>query len=165
MLVIVFALPASAQAQYRSTSDRARMELAFDHGFGGGSEGGYAELAIDMRVWAPFGLGLVLRTGLASNGFSNALAADLGPAVRIIGGGKLGGVALSLAGGLAYAYGPFHEGWAHGVGAFALLAIDFWYRNFFAGLAASGHVLFASERQTPIWTLAPMLRVGGDWGL
>lgn len=140
------------------------MEAAFDHGYGGSSEGGYAELALDVRIWAPFGLGLAIRGGLASNGFSNAVGVDLGPGLRVdLAGGALGGAQLFFVAGAAYAYGPF-QGWTHAVGAFASLGFDLWHRNFFVGIAGTAHVL-AARRDDPLWTLLPTIRIGGEWGL
>jgi hypothetical protein len=51
-----------------------------------------------------------------------------------------------------------------------MAGVDLWHRNFFVGIAASAHVLWSEGHQDaggrghPIWT-APMLRVGGDFGL
>src|SRR5689334_6559640 len=103
LVLSVLAASASAQAQSRSTTDRARMEVALDHGYGGGSEGGFVELAIDLRLFAPEGMGFVLRTGAASNGLSNAIAADVGGAWRFdLVRGTRGGLQLSFAAGGAF---------------------------------------------------------------
>lgn len=171
LVLFALVLAAPAAAQYRSESARARMEIAFDHGYGGGSEGGYAELAGDVRIWAPYGVGLIVRTGLASNVFSNAFAVDLGVGARVdLAHGSLGGLQLYGALGGSVAYGPF-DGYIPAFGGFAMAGLDLWHRNFFVGIAASAHALYAEGHQDaggrgdPIWTLAPMLRVGGDFGL
>lgn len=148
------------------------MELAFDHGYGVSTEGDYAELGADLRLWAPFGLGVVLRTGVASNGMSTAAAADLGVGYRLdlV---AIDHVGLQLAGvlGPSLAHGPFDHGKVAAFGGFAMLHLDFWYRNFFVGVGVSAHAMVSERyaqsdgRDAPILTLTPTLRIGADWGL
>jgi hypothetical protein len=170
------ALASSAHAQDRSRSGRSRMELAFDHGYGVSSEGEYAELAVDARLYAPFGLGLVVRTGLATQLFSNAVALDLGLAYRVdLVAGDHAGLQLALAAGGSAARGPFDGGDVWALGVVGMLHLDFWYRNFFVGIGASSHALWpiragedqleGTPRTDPLWTLTPTIRIGGEWGL
>lgn len=176
IVVASLALASVAHAQDRTRTGRARMELAFDHGYGLGSEGEYAELAVDARLYAPFGLGVALRTGLATQLFSNALAIDLGPAYRLdLVAGEHAGLQLALAAGPSVARGPFDGGDVWAFGLFGMLHLDFWYRNFFVGLGASAHGLWPTRagedqlegtpRTDPIWTFTPTIRIGGEWGL
>lgn len=162
-----------ASAQDRSRSGRSRMELAFDHGYGASSEGGYAEIAADLRIYAPFGLGAVLRTGIASNLFSNALAADLGVAYRLdLVAEEHVGLQLAGAIGPSIAYDPFDQGNVTAFGGWAMVHLDFWHRNVFVGLGASAHALLGERhaevegRGAPILTLAPMSasRRWASWG-
>lgn len=172
LLVLVCAVPSTASAQDRSRTGRARLELALDLGYGGGSDGGYVEIGADLRLSAPFGLGVVLRTGLATNGFSNALAADLGIAYRLdlIQEEHLG-VQVGAAVGPSVASGPFDQGEVLAYGGWAMIHLDFWYRNLLIGVGLSGHAMVGERhaqptgRDTPILTLAPMIRFGGEWGL
>lgn len=165
------ALPANAQStlpSFRSTSHRARMELGVDLGYGFGSEGDYLELATDFRVHAPFGLGAVVRFGVASRLLSNALAVDVGAAQRFdLVAGAHGGIQLALAAGLGTAYGPFGQhGDVAAYGGFGMVQLDFWTTHLFVGVGVSGHALLAEgERSDPILTVAPQVRLGGDWGL
>jgi hypothetical protein len=171
LLGLLTILPSAAHAQLRGDSERARMELAFDSGYGGGSEGGYLEIGTDFRVWSPSGLGAIVRVGLASNVFSNAFATDAGAGFRFdLARGTTGGLQLASGIGASYARGPF-DGDRNAFGGFALLGFDGWHRNFFAGVGVSAHLLWTlgsqgeGARTDPIWTLTPMLRIGGDWGL
>lgn len=174
-LLLAFALlllPTAADAQSRSTTGRARMELSADHGVGFGSEGMYGELATDVRLVDPSGFGGVLRVGLASNGLSNALAVDLGAAYRL----NLfvrpdWGVQLGLALGPSFAWGPFDQGMVAAWGGFSMLHLDVWVGTFFAGVGVTAHALMPERhsqvdgRADAILTVAPVIRVGGDWGL
>ncbi len=155
-----------------------RLELSFDGGYGGGSEGGYGELAMDFRAYAPSGVGGVVRAGVATQIFSNAFALDLGVSLRLnLAGDESGGLALTGAVGPSVAYGPFDIDWVDAWGGFAMLGLDYWHRHFLIGLGVTGHLLVASShdrqaswageepgRNDPIMTLAPMLRVGWAWG-
>lgn len=186
VLVVVSAIPlvaTHAQAQDRSRSDRARLELSFDHGGGWSSEDAYGELALDLRLHAPvqasMSLGVVLRAGLATQLFSNAGAFDLGAAYRVdLLAEEHIGVQLALALGGSVAYGPFDGGNVVAAGGFAMLHLDLWYRSSFVGIGVSSHALLSSRhaeqasrwgddagRTDPIVTVTPMLRVGGEWGL
>ncbi len=80
---LLLLLPCAAEAQDRSRSGRARLELSLDHGYGPSSEDGFGVLAADLRIHAPNGLGVALRTGIATQIFSNAFAIDLGVAYRL----------------------------------------------------------------------------------
>jgi len=168
-----------AEVQDRSRSDRARLELSFDHGGGWSSEDAYGELALDLRIHAPMGLGVVLRAGLATQIFSNAGGLDLGAAYRVdLLAEEHVGVQLALAIGASVAYGPFDGGSVVAAGGFAMLHLDVWYRSVFVGLGVSSHALLSSRhgqaasrwgddagRADPILTVTPMLRIGGEWGL
>ncbi len=172
LALCVLLLASSASAQDRSRSERARLELAFEVGYGGSSEGGFGELGGDLRLWAPNGAGVVLRTGLATTGFSNAFGVDLGAAYRLdlLSEEHLG---LQLAGaiGPSVAYGPFDEGYVAAYGGFAMIHLDFWYRNVLVGVGVSAHAMAPERhmqlegRDDPILTLTPLIRIGGDWGL
>lgn len=175
-VLAALALVAPASAQDRSATGRSRLELAFDHGYGASTEGDYAEVSVDARLYAPFGLGAVVRTGAATQLFSNALAMDLGVAYRLdLAAGEHAGLQLALALGPALARGPFDGGEVWAFGGWAMLHLDFWYRNFFVGLGVSGHAVWASRdgeenlegppRTGAVMTLTPTLRVGGEWGL
>lgn len=161
-----------AHAQDRSRSGRARLELSFDHGAGGSTEGPYGELAADLRLHAPEGFGAVLRTGIASNLLSYAFAIDLGVAQRfdLVAFDHVG-LQLSVAGGASIEEGPFDRGRVGAFGGWGMLHADLWYRNFFVGVGAVGHVLATDShqsetgRQEPVVSLAGVLRLGGDWGL
>ena len=171
---------AAAQARDRSTSGRSRLELSFDHGYGFATEGQYVELAADLRLYAPFGLGAVLRTGAAVQGPSNALALDVGVAGRFdLLSYEHFGLQLGGALGPSLAAGPFDGGNVLAFGGWALVNLDFWFRNFFVGLGVSGHALVSERygqeaepgsidppgRTDPILSLTPLIRIGGDWGL
>jgi hypothetical protein len=173
ILLTTLTLAGTARAQNRSSPVRARMELAIDLGYGGGSEGAYGELAMDFRVWAPEGLGVIVRTGAATNLWSTAFAADLGFGARLdLERGARGGLQLALGIGATYARGPF-DGEVDALGGFGTASLELWHDNWFLGLGATAHALAAlaadenePTREDPlIWTLAPMLRMGGDWGL
>lgn len=173
LLLTTFLLsPLTAHAQSRSTTGRARMELSADHGVGFGTEGLYGELGTDLRLTAPDGFGAALRLGLASNGPSNALAVDLGATYRLdLFARPDWGVQAGLALGPSMAWGPFDQGQVTAWGGFAMLHLDVWVGRFFAGVGLSGHALLPERhaqmdgRADPILTLAPTIRVGGDWGL
>ncbi len=163
---------APARAQYRTTTERGRFELAFDHGYGFGTEGDYLELGTDIRGYAPSGLGAALRIGVAAQGLSNAVAADLGAALRVnLVSGVHSGLQLAGAVGPSLAIGPFDGGRVFAYGGWAMLHLNLWVGVFFVGLGVSAHALW-SERHTepngrsaPILTIAPSLRVGFDWGV
>lgn len=148
------------------------MELALDVGAGPSTEGVYGELAADLRLWAPFGLGGVLRVGGATTGFSNAFAADLGVAGRLdLHSEEHLGLQLAGALGPSVAYGPFDAGNVSAFGGWAMVHVDFWYRNLIVGIGVSGHAMIAERhgqadgRDDAILSLAPTIRVGGEWGL
>jgi len=179
-LTLSWAAPASAQ--YRSTTGRGRVEIALDHAWGFGSEGEHLQLAADLRVHAPCGLGAVFRAGLASQLLSNALAFDLGIAQRVdLVTGPRAGLQLAFAAGGSYANGPFapdsvaslpfHERSVDALGGFAMVHLDVWIDTFFFGAGVSGHLLRATgdahqARGGELLTaLAPTLRLGGEWGL
>jgi len=179
-LALVAAAPVCAQ--YRSTTGRGRVEIALDHAWGFGSEGEHLQLASDLRVYAPFGFGAVFRAGLASQLLSNALAFDLGVAQRFdLVAGPRAGLQLALAVGGSYANGPFapdsvaslpfHERSVDALGGFAMVHLDVWIDTFFFGAGVSGHLLRATgdahqARGGELLTsVAPTLRLGGEWGL
>lgn len=130
LALLLQALP--AHAQDRSRSGRARLELSFDHGAGGSTEGPYGELAADLRLHTPEGFGAVLRTGIASNLLSYAFAIDLGVAQRfdLVAFDHVG-LQLSVAGGPSIGEGPFDRGRVGAFGGWGMLHADLWYRNFF----------------------------------
>ncbi|MCB9598598.1 MAG: hypothetical protein H6719_38135 [Sandaracinaceae bacterium] len=176
LVIASLALAPPALAQDRNATGRSRMELSFDHGYGFGSEGEFVELAADGRVYAPFGLGVVARAGLATRVFSNALALDLGAAYRLdLVDTPHAGLQLAIAVGPSVARGPFDGGEVWAFGGWSMLHLDFWYRNFFVGLGATGHLMATTRegsdvvdgnpRSAPILTLTPMIRIGGEWGL
>ncbi len=166
-------------AQGASAQDSSgRLELTFDGGYGFGSEGEYGELALDFRAFSEVGVGGVLRTGVATQVFSNALALDLGVAFRTdLTGGERGGLAFTIAVGPSFAYGPFDVDWVDAWGGWAMLGLDLWHRHFVVGAGVTAHLLVPSShdrqaswagevpgRDQPIATIAPMLRVGWVWG-
>lgn len=172
LFTLALGVPLTASAQDRSRSGRARLELALDHGYGGSSEGGYGEIAADLRLSAPNGIGAVLRTGLATQLFSNALGVDLGVAYRVdLAASDHVGVQLGGALGPSLSYGPFDGGWVVAYGGWAMLHLDLWFRNFLVGVGVSAHAMASARhgqeggRAAPILTLAPLVRIGGDWGL
>lgn len=165
-----------AHAQDRTRTGRSRVELAFDHGYGFGTEGDFAELSVDARLYAPFGLGVALRAGVASRLFSNAVGVDLGLAYRLdLSAGEHAGLQLALTLGPSVARGPFDGGQVWAFGGWAMVHLDFWYRNFFVGVGASGHAMWADRmgenglegapRTDALMTLTPTIRVGGEFGL
>ena len=167
---------AHAQARTRATTGRARMELAFDHGYGLGTEGDYLELGVDLRVYAPEGIGAVVRGGVALAPISIAYVVEAGLAYRLdLLSSEAFGVQLGLAAGPSFAYGPFDRGEVPALGGWAMLGLDLWHRNFFFGIGVTGHALgvlsdgggdnHAPPREGPLLTVTPTLRVGGDWGL
>lgn len=172
LLVLLCATASVASAQDRSRSHRARMELALDHGLGASTEGMYGELSADLRIFAPEGVGAVLRTGVATRGFSNAPAVDLGIAYRLD-LFALDHVGLQLDGviGPSVAYGPFDDGNVAAYGGWAMIHLDFWYRNMVVGLGVSAHAMLSERygspqgRDSAILTITPTIRIGGDWGL
>ncbi len=172
---LVFVLVSSAalaSAQDRSRSHRARMELVLDLGLGASTEGMYGEASGDLRLFSPDGVGAVLRTGVATRGFSNAPAVELGVAYRfdLLAAEHLG---LQLTGviGPSVAYGPFDDGNVAAYGGWAMLHLDFWYRNVVVGVGVTGHAMLGERheqtegRASPILSIAPTLRIGGEWGL
>lgn len=175
MLVVGTASHAAAQPtslSFRTTSGRARMELALDSGYGFGTEGDYAELAADFRVYTPEGTGAVFRAGGALRVLSNAMAFDLGAAQRFeLVGGTNAGLQLALVAGTSMAWGPFDpEGNVAAYGGFGMVHLDVWTTNFFIGLGVTGHAMLPARhhqggRSDPILTIAPQIRLGGDWGL
>lgn len=180
-VLVLFALapPDRAEAQTRATTGRARAELAFDHGYGFGTEadhmhprGDFVELATDFRLYAPFGLGLVLRAGVAARPLSYAFAGDLGVAQRLDLLRRDGwGLQLGFAAGASLAYGPFDQSYVGAAGGFAMVHLDLWMREMFFGIGLDAHALLpeghasGEGRTDPILTIAPLLRVGADWGL
>lgn len=174
-LVIAGSSPAEAQPQQLTSG---RLELTFDGGYGFGTEGDYGELAMDFRAFTPNGVGGVFRAGVGTQIFSNALAMDLGFALRAdLVGGDVGGVAIAGALGPSFAYGPFDVDWVDAWGGWAMLGIDFWHRHFVAGVGVTAHLLMPSShdrqaswageapgRSAPIVTIAPTIRVGWAWG-
>ena len=169
-----------AVAQDRTSTHRARMEVSLLAGYGGSSEGGYAELGFDARLYSPDGAGLVLRAGGAAQILSVALAVDVGVAYRVdLVGGEHAGLQLAMGFGPTIANGPFDRGNVWAGGGWAALHLDYWYRNMFVGLGASSRVLVSSPgagsrgdvqtrmepRTDPVWTVTPTLRFGGEWGL
>ncbi|MCA9607311.1 MAG: hypothetical protein KC619_17015 [Myxococcales bacterium] len=172
-------LPTLGHAQDRSRSGRARLELAFDAGYGPSSEDAFGVVAADLRLHTPDGLGAVIRSGLATQIFSNAVAIDLGVAYRLdLVAADHAGLQLGGAIGPSLAHGPFDRGDVVAAGGFAMLHLDFWYRNFLVGIGVAGHLLFSERhgqpasrwgddagREAPILALVPTLRIGGDWGL
>ncbi|MBX3273424.1 MAG: hypothetical protein KF729_24385 [Sandaracinaceae bacterium] len=167
---------AHAQLRTRATTGRARMELAFDHGYGLGTEGDYLELGVDLRVHAAEGIGAVVRGGLALAPFSIAYVVEAGLAYRLdLFSSEAFGVQLAVAAGPSFAYGPFDRGEVPALGGWAMLGLDLWHRNFLFGIGVAGHALgvlsdgggdnYAAPREGPLLTITPTLRVGGDWGL
>jgi hypothetical protein len=174
-LVLAAGAPRTAHAQDRTRSGRARMELAFDHGLGWSGEASgdiHLELATDLRVYSPEGIGAAVRIGVASTGLSTALAADLGLAARFdLFAREHHGVQLGLGVGPSIARGPFDRGDVLALGGWAMVHLDFWFRNALFGIGVAGHALWtetsgqAYGRSDPIFAIAPTIRVGGDWGL
>lgn len=167
---------ASAQIRAQSTTGRARMELSFDHGFGPSSEGDVLELGMDLRVYAPEGVGAIVRTGVATQLMNIAYATDLGAVHRFdLFADDRVGLQLAWAGGMTVAYGPFDRGDVPGLGGFAALNLDLRSRGMFFGVGASGHALAVlgpeddpidgNARRAPLLSLVPFLRIGGEWGL
>ena len=163
---------AHAHAEDRSRSGRARLELSFDHGVGGSTEGAYGELAADLRLHAPEGFGAVLRSGLASNVLSYAFAIDLGVAQRfdLVAFDHVG-LQLSVAGGASIGEGPFDRGRDGAAAAEGFPLAHLGARPIYLGVGAVGHALATdrhqaeARRQEPVVSLAGLLRIGGDWGL
>ena len=155
------------------------MELSVDHGYGFGSEDGFIELAFDLRVHAPNGLGAVLRMGGAAQIMSAAFAVDAGIAYRVeLVSSDLAALQLGLALGPSVAYGPFDRGMVPAYGGFAMAHFDVRFSRFFVGLGVSAHALMpdgpgeqsgsrttSPSRDAPLLALTPTLRVGGEWGL
>jgi hypothetical protein len=167
-LVLTLCVASSATAQVRTATGRSRMELAFDHGVGFGTEDMYFELAGDLRVYSPFGLGVVLRAGAATQIMSIAFAAEVGVAYRLdLLTTDRAGIQLGIALGPSVAYGPFDRGSVPAIGGWGMLHLDVWHRNIFVGIGVTGHALApqGEQRVYPILTITPTLRVGGDWGL
>jgi hypothetical protein len=177
-LSLVLATASTAAAEDPSRRSPGRLELSFDAGYGFGTEGDYGEVAMDFRAFAPNGVGGVFRAGVATQIFSNALAVDLGFALRAnLVGGEIGGLAISGALGPSFAYGPFDVDWVDAWGGWAMLGLDLWHRHFVVGVGVTAHLLvptshdrqasWAGEvpgRSNPITTIAPTIRVGWAWG-
>jgi len=180
LLAALAILTSTAGAQDRTTSRRARLELSFDHGYGFSTEGSFIELAADLRLLSPDGIGVALRTGSAVQGLSNAHVIELGIAGRL-NLFSLPHVGLQLGGaiGPSLACGPFDGGDVRAYGGWASLHLDLWHRNLFVGVGVSGHALLSDRHATqidplsieaprgdaPILSLTPLIRLGGDWGL
>jgi hypothetical protein len=171
-LCALAALGGTAHAQYRTTTQRGRLELAFDHGYGFSTEGDFLELGSDIRAYAPEGIGGAIRVGVAAQGLSNAFAADLGVALRtdLVATPRWG---LQLAGaiGPSLAVGPFDGGRVMALGGFGMVHLDLWVGVLFVGIGVTGHALWSERHASPngradaVLSIAPTLRVGFDWGI
>ena len=167
-LALTLSVASVAGAEVRTATGRSRMELTFDHGLGFGTEGMFFELATDLRVYAPYGLGAVLRLGGAAQLMSIGWAAEVGVAYRVdLFTMERAGIQLGIALGPSVAYGPFDRGSVPAIGGWGMLHLDVWHRNIFVGIGVTGHALApeGEQRTNPILTVTPTLRVGGEWGL
>lgn len=167
-LALTLSVASTAAAQVRTATGRSRMELTFDHGIGFGTEGMFFEGAMDLRVYAPLGLGAVLRVGAATQLMSGGFAAEVGAAYRLdLFTMERAGIQLGVALGPSVAYGPFDRGNAPAIGGWGMLHVDVWHRNIFVGIGLTGHALASegAQRTNPVLTITPTLRVGGEWGL
>ncbi|MFK7987498.1 MAG: hypothetical protein AB8I08_15870 [Sandaracinaceae bacterium] len=165
-----------AQIHARSNTGRARMELSLDHGFGFSTEGEYIEVGMDLRVYAPEGVGAILRTGVATQLMTIAYVADAGVAYRFdLFATDRVGLQIGLATGVSVGYGPFDRGEAPALGGFAMAHLDLRTRGMFFGIGVTTHALrvfgeeernsFGDPRSTPVLSATPVLRIGGEWGL
>ncbi len=169
--LVLAAAPASAQD--RSESDRARMELALEGGLALGNESYFLGVA-DLRLYAPEGFGAVLRTGFGGAPFAFlTFFVEPGVAYRVdLFAEEDVGVQLAFAGGATLGRAETQE-WRTLYGAWGGVHVDLWYRNFFVGLGAVGRYARAEtdyrsmweESAVELWSVTPMIRIGGDWGL
>lgn len=180
----------ASRAEAAARAERAdtwRLSAAFDHGYGFSGErsaafggaGQYLELAGDVRLTSPLGLGVAARIGTAFQLTAAPFAADLGVTYRYEERiGARWGWRVEGALGPSVAIGPFdriEETGNHldrtAFGVFGMADVDLWFGDSFVGLGLSAHALpwFVADpdgqRTDPILTVAPQLRVGGEWRL
>lgn len=189
----VLGAPAEGEAQGRADRERASMELSFDHGVGVGTVGPQLELAADLRLWAPFGLGGMVRLGgNVTDRLTGELAVDVGVGYRfdLVSTNHLGLRLVGMVGGRITrgtrpgspstgGLGPgiplggsgFDSVDATSYGAIGMVHLDFWHRSVFFGVGVTGQVLQVDEAQPGEigsgldLRIIPTLRVGGSWSL
>jgi hypothetical protein len=175
ILFALTTLTATAEAQDRSTSRRARMELAFDHGIGFSTSGEYLEVAADLRLWLPENVGFVLRGGAGLRPFGMFAGVQLGVAYRLdlVREEHVGLQWVTAVGGTLGTADVDHLQ-RGAFGGWAMTHLDFWHRNAFVGLGVVAHALALDggnivgphqPTTNELLAVTPMIRIGGEWGL
>ena len=185
--IVISAAPAFGQD--RTTSGRARMELSFDHGMAigvtsvraartaSGQPGGDwttfgLAASADLRLYAPSGIGAVVRTGYEGIFSTGLFVVDVGVAYRgDLVGGTHGGLQLVGSVGPSVGHGNLVGSYLEGTPSTALAGLwgsvhlDVWHRNSFVGIGVTARTQWAHGYDDALVSLVPTIRVGGDWGL